>query len=462
MSLKGKTPVAEQGGYDNKRKRLIQLGSERLADMLIELAARSRDADDMIKRMTASPSDNIKRFKTKLASIKRARRFIDWRGISDFARELEQMLSDLEAGVNDPKTGVYLVAAFYEADRFIFERCDDSRGSVGDVFRTTARDLFVHYASLCADKAWLVDKLMELYAEDEYGVRDVVLHAANQFLPEDLLQNLADCLWQRSQQERHDTYQAQHWLLVLETVARQLKNASLYEKVQRAEQPELSTSAQIDIARVYLESGDLKTALSWLERVRVEPFRSSDRDNLLLAVYRELGDTDKAAEVALRNLQRSRSKENLETLLSIIGDQERERVIEAEVSAILVSKEYSQTDADFLVALDCIDHSEVYLLNHTSGFDGDYYTGLLSLTEAMEKNGRWLVASMIYRALLDSILTRTVSKYYHHGIRYLKKLDGLAVNILDWRNVQDHESYKAGLLKNHGRKSSFWAGYSKG
>ena len=459
MSPKGKITVAEQDGDDNTRKRLIQLGSEQLADMLMELADRSRDADDMIKRMTARPSENIKRFKTKLASIKRARRFIDWRGISDFARELEQMLSDLEAGIDDPKPGIELVTAFFEADRFIFERCDDSRGSVGDVFRTTARDLFVHYASLCADKAWLVDKLIELYAEDEYGVRDVILHAAHQYLPEDLLQNLADRLWQRSQQERQDTYQARHWLLVLETVARQLKNAALYEKAQRAERPELSTSAQIDIARVYLESGDFKAALSWLECVQVEPYRSSDRDNLLLAAYRELGDTDKAAEVALRTLRRSRSKENLEILLSIIGDNERERVIEAEVSAILVSKEFLQKDADFLIVLDRIDDSEVYLLNHTNGFDGDYYTGLLSLTEAMEKNGRWLAASMIYRALADSILTRTVSKYYHHGIRYLKKLDSLAVNILDWRNFEDHESYKAGLLKNHGRKSSFWAGY---
>ncbi len=136
-------------------------------------------------------------------------------------------------------------------------------------------------------------------------------------------------------------------------------------------------------------------------------------------------------------------------------------MIEAEVSAILVSKEFLQKDADFLIVLDRIDDSEVYLLNHTNGFDGDYYTGLLSLTEAMEKNGRWLAASMIYRALVDSILTRTVSKYYHHGIRYLKKLDCLAVNILDWRNFEDHESYKAGLLKNHGRKSSFWAGYKE-
>ena len=79
----------------------------------------------------------------------------------------------------------------------------------------------------------------------------------------------------------------------------------------------------------------------------------------------------------------------------------------------------------------------------------------------MEKNGRWLAASLIYRALLDSILARAVSKYYHHGIRYLKKLDSLAAGIQDWRNLQDHECYRAGLLQTHGRKTSFWAGYNQ-
>ncbi|NLN77132.1 MAG: hypothetical protein GX139_12610 [Armatimonadetes bacterium] len=448
-------------GDDNARKCLIQLGPERLADMLIELAAWSDEADDMVKRATADPSENIKRFKSRLAGLKRTRRFIDWRGASDFARNLERMLADLEAGVDDPKTGVEMVTAFFEADQCIFEQCDDSSGSVGDVFRATACDLFVHYASRCADKEWLVDKLMDLYDEDEYGVRDVVLDDAHRFLPEESLRDLADRLWQRSQQEPQNTYQSRHWLLLLESIARQTKDAALYEKAQRAAWPELSTSAQVDIARVYLESGDPKTSLSWLERVPGESIRSSDRDSLLLVVYRELGDINRAAEVAWHIFRDHRSKESLRNLLSIIGDSKRERVVEDEVSAILRSSEFSYSDANFLIALDRIDNAEAYLLSHADEFDGHYYTVLLPLAEAMEKNGRWLAASLIYRALLDSILARAVSKYYHHGIRYLKKLDSLAAGIQDWRNLQDHECYRAGLLQTHGRKTSFWAGYNQ-
>lgn len=447
-------------GDKDARKRLIQLGPERLADMLMELAARSDEADDVVKRMTAGPSENVKRYKSKLAGLKRARRFIDWQGASDFARKLEGMLADLEAGVDDPRVGVEMMAAFFEVDKYIFEQCDDSSGSVGDVFRTTACDLFVNYASRCADKACLVDKLMGLYAEDEYGIRDVLFDAAHKFLPMESLRDLADCLWKRAQQERQYTYQARHWLLVLESIARQMKDAALYEKAQRAARPELSTAAQIDIARVYLESGDPKTALSWLERVQDESFRSSDRDDLLLIVYQKLGDADKAAEVAWRIFRNYRSKESLKNLLSIIGDSKREQVVNDEASAILEAKEFSHADADFLIDLDRIDDAEAYLLSHTDGLDGDYCTGLLPFAESMEKNGRWIAACLIYRALLDSILAQAVSKYYHHGIRYLKKLDSLAVRVQNWRNFQNHESYKAELLQIHERKKSFWAEYN--
>jgi len=95
------------------RERLIGLGSEQLADALLRLAARSGEADQVVKRMTSIPSENVNAFKSKLAALKRAQRFIDWRGASDFALELDQMLENLEAGCDDPKAGFEQVIAFF-------------------------------------------------------------------------------------------------------------------------------------------------------------------------------------------------------------------------------------------------------------------------------------------------------------------------------------------------------------
>ncbi|MEA5115189.1 MAG: hypothetical protein VB050_14305 [Geobacteraceae bacterium] len=114
---------------ENRKRRLIDLGAQALADALLELAARNDMADDLVERMIASPEENIKRFKAKLTTIKRSRRFIRWGESSGFARELETLLQDLKAGVDDPRTGAELVLAFYETTRAHSETATTPAGS---------------------------------------------------------------------------------------------------------------------------------------------------------------------------------------------------------------------------------------------------------------------------------------------------------------------------------------------
>jgi hypothetical protein len=113
---------------DSRKQKLINLGSATLAEALLTLAVHSEEADGLIEQLIATPKENVHRFKKKLSSLKHSRRFIDWRGASSFARELEMLLQDVKAGVDNPLTGIELVAAFYEADNTIFEMCDDSSG----------------------------------------------------------------------------------------------------------------------------------------------------------------------------------------------------------------------------------------------------------------------------------------------------------------------------------------------
>jgi hypothetical protein len=130
----------------DRKQKLIDLKATSLADALLELAAQSGVADDLVERLIATPTENIQRFRKKLTGLKRSRRFIDWRESLRFARKLEVLLQDLKAGVTDPLAGVELVAAFYEADNSVLGNCDDSDGCVGDVFRYDAKELFVAFA----------------------------------------------------------------------------------------------------------------------------------------------------------------------------------------------------------------------------------------------------------------------------------------------------------------------------
>lgn len=124
------------------RTQLIELGAEQLAGTLLELYDMYPAVAGVVERLLATPDENIKRYKTKLANLKRSRRFIPW--------QLQQLLVNLERGVKEPCTGVELVGRFFEADASIFNRCDDSNGSVGDVFSFSATDLFVSFAIRCA------------------------------------------------------------------------------------------------------------------------------------------------------------------------------------------------------------------------------------------------------------------------------------------------------------------------
>lgn len=432
-----------------------------MVDVLLELAARSDVATDLVEGMMAMPKENIERFKAKLCSLKRSRHFIGWRESSDFARRLEIFLQDLRASVDDPKCGAELVAAFFETDKGILGNCDDSSGNVSYVYRFDAKELFVSYAQRCPDKEWLTKLVFKLNRRDDYGVRNTLIDCAAKYLPGSNIRKLINTLQKAAEKEK-DKYAKRRWLYLIESLARQIKDAQLFEKVRIASWGSLSIAACVDIARVYLESGDPESALSWLEKISPdETYQTYERDQLLYEVFGQLGETDKQEDVAWRIFRQHRTSDSLEVLLSVIGAERRESVIMEETDLILADKTLSMSDTAFLMEMGRVEDAEQYLLDRADHLNGDFYGSLLPLAEAMETKERHLAATVIYRALLDSILRRGQTNTYSHGVRYLKKLDKLAKAVSEWRGLDDHDTYLQQLRQAHGRKYSFWSRYEK-
>ncbi|RJQ38944.1 MAG: hypothetical protein C4555_04330 [Dehalococcoidia bacterium] len=361
----------------------------------------------------------------------------------------------------DPKTGLEHVAAFYETDEWVFNHYDDSSGTIGDVYRYNARDLFILYASRCPDKEWVANLVLRLYQHDGYGVRDRILECSGQYLPEAVMRGMVDRLWAMAK-EKAEKYSDLRATSGIEALAKELKDPKLFEKARRAGWPKLNSAACVDIAQAYFEADDARTALSWLERIPAEDvFKARERDKLLAEVYEKLGDQDKRQEVAWRIFRSGRSKEALVSLLEVIGEAERDKVIEGEAASILSSERLSYSDGWFLMQVGRVDEAEKYLLDRAARLDGDHYQSLLPLAQGMEKHGRALVASVIYRALIDSTMRRAQAKYYHHAVRYLKILERLAPGIADWRGFEPHSEYMVEFREAHKRKTSLWARYSE-
>jgi hypothetical protein len=389
-----------------------------------------------------------KELKSRLSALKRSRRFFRWGESASLARELRELLQQIEDQVEDTQTGCTLVANFYTTDHSVFGRCDDSSGHVGDVYRYDASELFVSYAKRCADKPWLAKLTLKTSLKDDYGVRDALVDSAAEFLPEALLRRLIDQYQQLAEKET-DEFPRRHWLYQIESLARQLKDAPLFEQTRRAawgDDP--GTAACVDI--------------DWLERIPAgESFQQQERDELLLAIYDRQGDKQQQAEVARRSFCRQRSQSGFERWISIVGEDQRADLLDLEVRVILDAPLLSLTDAAFLTAMGQWDAAENYLQARAEQLNGDHYQFLLPLAETFESLARPLTASLLYRALLDSILSRARTTTYGHGARYLRKLDLLAQTVSDWRNIEPHAVYVEQLRRQHGRKISFWSRYER-
>lgn len=409
--------------------------------------------------MIATHKENIRGIKAKLAGLKRAQRFIPWNKSSELSHQLIVLLADIMAGVTEPKTGVEQITKFYECDNNTFGRCDDSSGVIGDVFRFEAQKLFIHYAAGCDDKSWLCEIILNLLRDDEYGIRAELLDSASSFLPTDSMRELIDRFWWLSKKEKSDSWKAHRWLSGIESLARQLGDAPLFEEARLKAWPKLTIAACMDIARVYLDTGDAPTALSWMEKAPKAEHFEYEKNQLLQAIYEKLGDQEKLADIAWRIFRNSRSKQNLEKLLQIIGEDKYEQVVNEQSRQILKDEYFSYTDAAFLIEIGRMDDAETYIILNADKLDGDFYWSLLPLAKNLEMEDHWLAACVIYRALLESILRRAISKYYHHGVRYLKKLDTLSPNVTNWREIPLHDIYKQELTKIHFRKKAFWTKY---
>jgi hypothetical protein len=189
-----------------------------------------------------------------------------------------------------------------------------------------------------------------------------LIDCAGECLPDDVIAHMIATLQKWADKEK-DEYGKRHHLMLIESLARQIKDAKLFEKTRIASWGKLSTAALIDIARVYLESGEVETAHSWLKKIpEGETFQAYDRDKLLEEIYQKQGDSEKLTELLYQKFRSYPSTDTLQALLDVIGHDKRDEVITDEAGQILESATLRESDAEFLISIGKIDEAEEYLL----------------------------------------------------------------------------------------------------
>lgn len=127
-------------------KNLEALGAARLAELLVEISAGSAAAKRRLRLELAgahSPNSVAREVRKRLTTIARSRSFVDWQGVRSLANDLEtQRRAIIETVAKaDPPEALDLLWRFMALAASVFDRCDDSSGIVGGVFRQAGRDL---------------------------------------------------------------------------------------------------------------------------------------------------------------------------------------------------------------------------------------------------------------------------------------------------------------------------------
>ncbi len=363
-----------------------------------------------------SVDPRAKGFKKQISALKRSHRFIPWGQSKYLASELEDILNDIRTYISDPYSGAILVADFYTTDLSIFNRCDDSSGTVGDVYRYYAAELFRDYACRCDDKKKLADLVYKTIIVDDYGVRDSLLDHAGEYLPKDQCQRLIDKLQQLARQQDEE-FHSHSFYSRAATLARQIKDPQQFESIELAswgKQP--NSRVVMDIARTYLECGQAETAKEkLLSHGDEESHWRPDLDRLLIEICQATGDKKLEIETSWRLFRFQRDAYGFTALVDLIGVEHRNRLLAEEIDLIKQRDLLSLTDLNFLVQMKQWDAAESYIYKRAGQLDGNHYNILPDLAADLETVGHSLAATVVYRTLLDSILTRAQTKTYGHG-----------------------------------------------
>lgn len=431
------------------------------------------------KKSNVSEKEAVTTFKRQVAGLNRAKSFVDWKKLPGFIDKLYFMLENLKAGVKDPVIGMELIADFYDTDVSVFNRTNDRSGYLPAIYLNYAPELFAEYASRCEDKEKIVALILRILSADFQDVRFSFVDCVVDCLPEPEIRSLINAFLEKidstalleSERNLDDdddddddphAYKRRHYYSLIQSLARQIKDAKLYEEtVVASAKGDVSDYHYYRFAKVYLECDDVETAKAWLEKMSEENnlYPNDNQEQLWLEIYRRQGQTEQLIALLRQRFKTDRSVEKLQALLDVIGEDQRDTEIAEAVAEILGSNGIQYTDVDFLIAIGRLDEAEAYLYARGELLDGHYYKRLLAYVRAMEPAGKHMVVSLLYRSLLTDILERKYTKAYPHGVRYLRKLDALSPRISEWGRFEHHDAFKQRMKDEHGKKWSFWQQY---
>ncbi len=215
---RSKKRVQEFAPSSDTRDRLVALGAEVLADALLNLAETNKSASHVVERL-ARPERSMESLHQQFEEMCDPDDFIDWSRLMEFSVDFSLWLESVKTNIEDGHTGFELMVWLFERDQDVLEKCDDD-GLIGDRFNDEAVQLLQYYGARCDDKDWLCEQLLQLYEQDQYGVRGNIFDGAAKYLPPAKVRHLIEQLEIRRLREPKD-YEKSRWTSAIKSLTDQ-------------------------------------------------------------------------------------------------------------------------------------------------------------------------------------------------------------------------------------------------
>jgi len=161
-------------------KNLEALGAQRLAELLIEVGNANAAVKRRIRLELAgaqSPGEVANVLRKRLTTIARSRSFIDWQNRRTLIEDLETQRHAIvnQVAKADATEALELIWRFMALANTVFERCDDSSGTVIGVFHAAVRDLGAIAQAAKVAPEVLVERAFNALNENDYGQYDELI-----------------------------------------------------------------------------------------------------------------------------------------------------------------------------------------------------------------------------------------------------------------------------------------------
>lgn len=468
------------------KEALAALGAEKLAKLVLDEAGRNSPFKKLVTAALAGakgPDAVAAIVDRRLAGLQRARGFVDWEKRKIFAADLRATLTTItdELGPADSAAAVGRLVRFLICAPDVFDRVDDSSGHIQDIFHQAA-DALPELASKMPDddKAQLVGRLIPILTNDGYGLIEAVVHGLIPLLPPACLGQI-DARLATSTEESAPSKG---------DVLRDWERVGRRDRLVRARQAiadhagdvdkfialgnERPSGRQdnVDVAERLLGAGRAEEALDWVRRPGRPGLRAMNmadvadasagtdlldrrRVCLEIRILIALGQKEAAQDLRWRTFEASLDDDILREYVAHLPDFEDFDAL-ARAFAYAEAHPHRYRSLGFLLAWPRLDLAAKLVIDHRESWAGQHYGALVPAAEALEHDYP-VAATVLYRSLLDDILTRARSPAYGHGARYLSRLDDLKPEGLAAAGMTGHDTYRAGLRRAHGRKAGFWS-----